>query len=67
MPTKEDYELDGVEAKLRSLKEDFERNEELMRKAAIHYEDLVAKKEDLAASIAELKRARAESRPHAGR
>lgn len=60
MAKKEDCD---VEAKLRSLKEDFDRNEEQMRKAAIHYEDLVAQKEDLAAAIAELKKAKGERSP----
>lgn len=57
MPTREDHE---IEAKLRTLKEDFDRNEERMRKAAIHYENLVAEKENLTAAIAELKKAKGE-------
>lgn len=62
MAKKEEFE---IEAKLRSLKEDFDRNEDLMRKAAMRYEDLVAQKEDLAAAIAELRKAKGERPPRA--
>lgn len=60
MAKKEDCD---IEAKLRSLEEDFDRNEERMRKAALYYEDLVAQKQDISAAIAELRKARGEKQP----
>ena len=46
------------EAKLRQLQKQFDKNEELMRQAAIKYKDLVAAKEDLLANMAALKKSR---------
>ena len=59
MATIEDQE---IEAKLKALHEDFDRNEELMRQAARKYEDLVAEKEMISGAIGELKKQRAEGR-----
>jgi hypothetical protein len=39
------------DAKLQQLKQALDENEELMRQAAMKYEDLVAAKEDLTAAI----------------
>jgi multidrug resistance efflux pump len=51
------------QAKLDSLKKDFDENEQQMRQAAIKYEDLIARKESLSAEIAELKKAKGTLRP----
>jgi len=51
-----------IDVRLKQLKKEFERNEQLMRKAALDYEDLVAAKEDLATSINELKKSRTQKR-----
>ena len=62
MGTREDRE---IQAKLKSLRKNIDRNEELMRKAAIDYELLVAEKETLSAAVAELKKGRTEKRRQA--
>ena len=59
MGTREDRE---IQAKLKNLKKDMDRNEERMRQAAIDYESLVAQKESLSAAVEELKRERVERR-----
>jgi len=64
MGTREDQE---IQAKLRNLKKDMDRNEERMRKAAIDYEDLVAEKESLSAAVEDLKRARTDRRREVSR
>lgn len=62
MGTREDRE---IEAKLKNLRKDMDRNEEQMRKAAIDYEDLVAEKESLSAAVDDLKKARDDRRRQA--
>lgn len=59
MGTRQDRE---IQAKLRNLKKDMDRNEERMRKAATDYQDLVAEKETLMAAVAELQKEQTEKR-----
>lgn len=59
MATKEDHE---ITAQLNDLKKEIDRNEELMRQAAIAYEDLVAEKQSLQSSLEDLQKTRAEIR-----
>ena len=46
-------------ARLRTLKKELARNEELMQEAAISYEDLVAEKEALQSAMENLRKSRA--------
>lgn len=59
MPTNEKRE---IEVRLKSLKKELDRNEELMRQAAISYEDLIAEKESLISTMENLKKSRKELR-----
>jgi len=47
---------------LKVLKKELDRNEQLMREAAISYEDLMAEKESLRSTIENLRKARKEMR-----
>jgi len=49
-----------INSKLKTLKKAFERNEELMQQAAINYEDLIAQKETLQATMEHLRKSRLE-------
>ena len=51
-----------INSRLKNLKKELDRNEELMRKAAISYEDLVAVKESLLSTMEDLKRTQKEMR-----
>jgi len=51
-----------INSKLKLLKKELNRNEELMRQAAISYEDLIAQKESLRSTIDELRKSRKEIR-----
>ena len=51
-----------IQSKLKTLKKELDRNEELMRKAAISYEDLIAVKESLLSTMEDLKRTQKEMR-----
>jgi hypothetical protein len=59
MPTNEQREID---ARLRSLKKELDRNEELMKQAAISYEDLMAERDSLRSTLEDLKKSRKEIR-----
>jgi hypothetical protein len=59
MPTKQDRQ---ILAKLKDLKKAFSQNEQRMREVAIHYEDLLAKKESLSTAIEDLKKVQTEKR-----
>jgi len=47
-----------INSRLKSLKKELNRNEELMRQAAISYEDLMAEKEALQSTIEDLRKSR---------
>ena len=47
-----------INSKLKSLKKELNRNEELMRQAAISYEDLMAEKDALRTTIEDLRKTR---------
>jgi len=51
-----------INSRLKNLKKELDRNEELMRKAAISYEDLIAVKESLLSTMEDLKRTQKEMR-----
>lgn len=51
-----------IQAKLKSLKKEYDRNEARMRQAAINYENLIAEKDALLSTITNLKKTRAERR-----
>jgi len=62
MATKEQRE---ITVRLKNLRKEIARNEELMCKAAIAYEDLVAEKQSLESNLDELQKAREEMRQQA--
>jgi hypothetical protein len=51
-----------INSRLKMLKKELDRNEELMKQAAISYEDLVAEKESLQSTIEGLRKSRKEMR-----
>jgi predicted nucleic acid-binding Zn-ribbon protein len=51
-----------ISARLKSLKKELDRNEELMRQAAISYEDLMAERASLQSSIDSVRKSRKELR-----
>lgn len=55
-------EVREMSSKLKVLKKELNRNEELMRQAAISYEDLMAEKESLRSTIDSLRKSRNEIR-----
>jgi hypothetical protein len=59
MATNEEQEFNS---KLKLLKKEFDRNEELMRQAAISYEDLMAEKDSLQSTMESLRKSRKEMR-----
>jgi len=56
-----------INSRLKVLKKELDRNEQLMREAAISYEDLMAEKESLRSTIENLRKARKEMRGVTGR
>ncbi len=55
-------EMRQINSKLKLLKKELNRNEELMRQAAISYEDLMAEKDSLRSTIEGLRKSRKEMR-----
>ncbi len=58
MAKKQDSEIDE---QLTQLAQDFERNEQRMRKAATEYQDLIAEKESILSSMKALRKSRSEA------
>ena len=51
---------ENFKLRLKALRKELDRNEELMQQAAISYEDLVAEKEALQSAMENLRKSRAE-------